>query len=139
MKRILTSMLMAAGIAGPFVAQVAAQDRLMEAEIPFTFVANNTTMPAGHYRLTQSDAGGSAFSLRNTAGGSIFVVLAAREEGKPNKPSLTFACYGNECVLARIAPPASLTAYSSGQDAIEKNLHYNVGMASLVSIKLAAR
>jgi hypothetical protein len=139
MKRILTSIFVAAGIAGPFVSHVAARDLRMGADIPFAFVANNTAMPAGSYQLTQTGASGSAFVLRNVTGKTIFVNMAARQDGKPDNPSLTFACQGKECVLARIAPPGSLTAYSLGQAAIEKNLNHSLRIASMVSIKLAAR
>ena len=139
MKRILTRILMAAGIAGPFIAHVAAQDHRMIANIPFTFIANETTMPAGRYQLTQSDASESVFFvLRNATGRAIFVLLGNREDGKPNKPSITFACHANECVLAKIAPPDSLTEYSLGRDSVERTLHNTLGMASMVSIKLAA-
>jgi hypothetical protein len=140
MKRILTRILMAAGIAGPFVAHVAAQDHRMIVNIPFTFIANEMTMPAGQYGLTQSSASGSTFLLRNaTTGRAIFVGFGAREVGKPNAASITFACHGKQCVLAKVAPPASLSAYSLGRDSVERNLHHTLGMASLVSITLTAR
>ena len=139
MKRILTNILMAAGIAGPFVAHVAAQDHRAIADIPFAFIANRTTMPAGRYEVSQFDASGSLFVLRDATGRTIFVPLGTREDVKPNKPRVTFACYGKECVLAKITPPDSLTAYSLGSGSVEKNLHYTLGIASMVSIKLGAR
>jgi hypothetical protein len=138
MKRILTSILMAAGIAGPFVPGTAAQDRGMVANIPFTFIANGTTMPAGRYQLTQVGASQAAFALRNAAGRSLFVLLGIREEGKPIKASITFACHDRQCVLAKIAPPDSLTEYSLGRDSVERNLRHTPGMASMVSINLAS-
>lgn len=139
MKRVLTSILMAAGIAGPFVAHVAAQGHPATADIPFAFIANKTTMPAGRYRVTQFDASGYLFVLRNAAGGTIFVPLGAREDGNPDKPSVTFACYGRECLLTKIAQPGSSTAYSLSSRSVEKNLHYTLGIASMVSIKLGGR
>ncbi len=139
MKRILTSILVAAGIAGPFVGRVSAQAGPMIADIPFTFVANQTTMAAGRYELTQSTADGSAFLLRNASGGAIFVTLGTRTEGNPDRPNVTFACYRQECVLAKIAPTGSLTAHSLALNSVKKHLHQSVGMAAMVSIKLAAR
>ena len=138
MKRILTRILIAAGLAGPFVAHVAAQDHRMITNIPFTFNVNETTMPAGRYQLIQSDISGSGFFvLRNATGRAIFVLLGNREDGKPDKPSITFACHANKCVLAKIAPPASLTEYSLDRDSVKRTLHNRLGMASIVSIKLA--
>jgi len=139
MKRIMTSILMAAGIAGPLVAHLSAQDNRTAADIPFTFVANQTVMPAGRYELKQSDASGMVFIIRNADGGAAFVAAGLHETGSPDRPHLAFACYGKECVLAKIAPPASMTAYALSQRSIEKNLHHTLGLASMVSIKLAPR
>lgn len=139
MRHILTRILMAAGIAGPFIAQVAAQDHRMIADIPFPFIVNETTMPAGRYQLTQFRAGESAFVLQNATGRAIFVGLGVREDGKPNTASITFACHGKQCVLAKIKPPATLTQYSLGRGSVERNLHHKLGMTSLVPIKLTAR
>jgi len=56
-----------------------------------------------------------------------------------NKASITFACHGKRCVLAKIAPPDSSTEYLLGRDSVERNLHHPFGMTSMVSIKLAGR
>ena len=138
MKRIWTRILMAAGTVGPFVAHVAARDHSMIANIPFTFIVNKTVMPAGRYQLTQWDASGSAFELQNATGRTIFVLLGNRGGSKSNKASITFACHGKRCVLAKIAPPDSSTEYLSGRDSVERNLHNAFGMASMISIKLTA-
>jgi hypothetical protein len=130
---------MAAGITGPFVTHLIAQDHRMVADVPFAFVVYNRTMPAGHYELSQRDISGSTFTLRDARGRTTLMQLGIREYGKPDNPSLTFACYGNDCVLAKITPPKSFTAYSLGRDYIEKNLRHSLGMSSMVSIKLAAR
>ena len=139
MKRMLTSILMAAGIAGPFVGHLGAQDNRTVADIPFAFVANQTVMPAGRYELNRADTSGSSFALRNANGRAVFFSAGIPETGSPDTPHLTFACYGKECVLAKIAPPASPIAYSLTERSVEKNLHHTFGVASMVSIKLAPR
>ncbi|MBV8827629.1 MAG: hypothetical protein JO108_00215 [Acidobacteriaceae bacterium] len=139
MKRIMTSVLMAAGIAGPFVAHLGAQDNRTAADIPFAFVANQTVMSAGHYELVSIDASGSLFTLRNANGRGVLVTGGIRENGSPDRPHLTFACYGKECVLAKIAPPGSAIAYSLSERSVEKNLQHKLSVASMVSIKLAPR
>jgi hypothetical protein len=97
-------------------------------------------MPAGRYELKQSgDAIGLVFTIRNANGGAVYFAAGFRENGSPDRPHLTFACYGKECVLAKIAPPASTTAYSLSKRSVEKNLHHTLGVASMVSIKLAPR
>ncbi len=57
--------------------------------------------------------------------------------GNPGHPSLTFACYGKECVLAKVTPPGTANAYSLGSKALERSVHHKVGVASMISIKLA--
>jgi hypothetical protein len=138
MKRIFTTILMAVGITGPFVTNLAAQGHGMSADVPFAFVVANRTMPAGHYTLSQVNASGTVFALR-TDGNTTLLQMGNLESGKPDKPSLTFACFGNDRVLAKITPPDSSTAYSLGRNSIEKSLHHTLGMASMVSIKLTAR
>jgi hypothetical protein len=139
MKRILTTLLMAVGITGPFVAHLAAQDQRMIADVPFAFDVDNRTMSAGQYNLSMLTSGGSVFKLRDSSNHTILVPMGHPEDGNPNKASLTFACYGKECVLAKITPPNGLTAYALSRDSVEKNLHRRLGMASMISVKLTAR
>jgi hypothetical protein len=96
-------------------------------------------MPAGRYELNQSDASGSSFTIRNANGRGVLVAAGSRETGSPATPHLTFACYNNECALAKIAPPGSMTTYSLSKRSVEKNLHHTLGVAAMVSIKLATR
>lgn len=138
MKRILITLLTAVGITGPFVTHLVAQSTVQEADVPFAFVVSNHTMPAGKYRVSRTTMNAPVFQLRN-ADSSIFVQLSRNVDGKPDNPSLTFACYGKECVLAQITPAGSPTAYALSQSSIEKNLSHNLGMASMVAIKLTAR
>jgi hypothetical protein len=141
MKRTLTSILMAAaGIAGPFVAHLSAQSSRTVADIPFAFVANHTVMSAGRYELKQTgEATGSLFAIRNADGRTVMFAGLIRENGSPGRPHLTFACYGKECVLAKIAPPGSAVGYSLSERSVEKNLHRTLSVASMVSIKLVPR
>ena len=139
MKRIFTTLLMAAGIAVPFVAHVAAQEHTAVADIPFAFVVSQKTLPAGHYKVSQLNSGSSVFLLADDQRHSTIVQLGSLVQGTPDKPSITFACYGKECVLAKITPPDSETAYSLSPASIEKNLPHKLGMAALVSIKVPFR
>jgi hypothetical protein len=139
MKRILTTLLMAAGIAGPLVFPLAAQEHTGSANIPFAFVVSHTTMPAGHYKVSQSAMGSSVFIFADDRRHSTMVQLGQISEGAPDKPSLTFACYGKECVLAKVTPPGTSYAYGLSKAAIEKNLSHKLGMAALISVKVPVR
>jgi hypothetical protein len=139
MKRILTTFLMAVGMASPFAVHLAAQTNPAVADIPFDFVVSQRTLPAGRYDIQQWTVSGPAFAIRDHSGHSVFMQFAANERGNPERPGLTFACYGKVCVLGKITPPHSVTAYTLSQDSIEKNLHRTLGMASIVSVELGGR
>jgi hypothetical protein len=139
MKRIFTTILMAVGITGPFVAHLAAQGNRQVADVPFAFVAGNRTLPAGRYQVSQPQSNSPIFTLTDSRNHPIFVQLGSNSTGHPEKPSLTFACYGKECVLAKVTPPDNPIAYGLSKDSIEKKLTHRLGMASMISIKLAAR
>jgi hypothetical protein len=138
MKRIFTTILMAVGITGPFVSHLAAQGRTA-ADISFAFTAGNQTMPAGHYDVSQLSQRSSVFTLRAEGGPGRFVLLGIEGPSKSEKPSVTFACYGNERVLAKITSSDGQTTYSLSDAAVEKQLHHRLGLATMLSIKLAAR
>ena len=132
---------MAAAITVPFAAQLGAQEHRAVAEIPFAFEAGKRTFPDGTYGVSQTLAiagDSSVFTLVDGQRHSFFVHLNVNETGHPDKPSLTFACYGKECVLAKVTPPGSARAYALSQSDIEKHLHHTLGMTSLISVNLAA-
>ena len=139
MKRILLSLLAAVASTGPFVSPVLAQASNQEAVIPFSFVASNRTMPAGKYQISRVSPIAPVFALRDAKGSNIMIHFSSNEEGKPQNPSLTFACYGKECVLTRIASPGSQVAYSIPQSVIEKEMPHKLGIASMIAVKLGAR
>jgi hypothetical protein len=139
MKRFFTTLLMAAGIAGPFVSCLSAQEHNATADIPFTFVVSRTTMPAGHYKVSQLSMGSPVFVLADDQRHTTVVQLGSLEQGAPNKPSITFACYGKECVLVKVTPPGTFNAYALSQSGIEKNLSHKLGMSALVSVKVPIR
>ena len=139
MKRFLTTLLMAVGIAGPFVPRLAAQQHSATADIPFAFVVSQTTMPAGHYKVSQLSLGSPVFLLADEQQHSTMVQLGKMEQGAPNKPSITFACSGKECVLAKVTPPGTYNAYALSKAGIEKNLSHKLGMSALVAVKVPIR
>jgi hypothetical protein len=139
MKRIFTSLLMAVALTGPFVAHLPAQTNAEVADIPFAFVVSQLTLPAGQYVVSQLHQGSPVFLIADGRHHSALLQLGNIVQGAPEKPSLTFACYGKECVLAKVTPPNSVAAYALGRTAIEKNLSHKLGMAALVSVKIKAR
>jgi len=138
MKRILTIiLLLAMAITGPFVVPMFAGEHAAVADIPFAFVINQQTMPAGTYRVEQLSSGIPVFQFSNAHKQSVLGQFGVNVTGNPGHPSLTFACYGKECVLAKVTPPGTANAYSLGSKALERSVHHKVGVASMISIKLA--
>jgi hypothetical protein len=138
MKRIFVTLLAAVGLTGSLAVPLTAQSTPAQAKIPFSFVVSNQTLPAGTYAISRVTPVAPVFVLRGE-GSSVVVNFSQNEDGKPQNPSLTFVCYGNECVLDKIAPPDSTTAYSLSPAALEKNLPHKLGMASMISIKMTGR
>jgi hypothetical protein len=139
MKRIFTTLLVAAGIAGPFVAHLGAAGDTAVADIPFAFTVSHRTMPAGKYIVSRLVPTAPVFGLRDGRGSAVIANFSNNEAGNPAQPSLTFACYGKECVLAKVTPPGSETAYSLSETSLRKNFSHKLGMAALVSVKVPVR
>lgn len=140
MKRILTSILTAAALSAPFATHLSAEEHRATAEIPFAFEVGHRTLPAGTYNLSQFKTGSAVFVVAADHGGhSVFTMLGTTKAGNPAKPSVTFACYGKECVLAKVNPPDSQVSYGLDKDSIERQLTHRLGVASMISVKLAPR
>jgi hypothetical protein len=136
MKPIVASLLVAAGIAGPLVSHLAAQTNREVAYVPFAFVAGNQKMPAGRYVVDEAAAGSPLFRLTDDRRHTIFVPFSRAVRGNPERPSLTFACYGKECILAKVTPPVSMSAYELSQQSIDKKISHKVGVVSMIAIRL---
>jgi hypothetical protein len=139
MKRQFTTLVLTAGLSamlGTF--SLSAQDRSETADIPFAFQVQQRTLPAGHYRVDQRNVS-SMFQLYDGDGHSIFLSAGQQQKADPDKPKLTFACYGHDCVLAKISMPGSDVSYGLSQKQIEKNLPHSIGMVSMISVRLTSR
>jgi hypothetical protein len=90
------SLLVAAGAAF-------AQSGEIRANVPFKFLVNNTTLPAGEYTLSTIGGGHEVVLIR----GSEKTIMAANANGvQAGKPSdrtkLVFRCYGDRYFLSEI-------------------------------------
>jgi hypothetical protein len=137
MKRIFANLALAIGVSSLFVSTpLSAQDNSAVADVPFAFVVANQTLPAGKYNVSQIQYGSPVFSLRNEQGDALFVQLGVRTQGQPEHPSLTFACKGHACLLAKITPPNSSVAFGLIRN---ENKPQKLELVSMISIKLKAR
>jgi hypothetical protein len=139
MKRQFTTLVLTAGLSatlGSF--SLSAQNRSEVADIPFAFQVQQKTLPAGHYLVDQRSVGG-LFQLYDARGHSIFLSALQQNRAEPDKPKLTFACYGHDCVLAKVSMPGADVSYGLSQKQIEKNLPHKMGMVSMISVRLTSR
>ena len=77
---------------------------LLEVNVPFAFLVNNQSFPAGHYRVVEDDtAGRSVLMIRgmHTPQSAIIVTQAASGQG-PSKPALQFVHRENQYQLSKI-------------------------------------
>ena len=91
------SLLLAAGSAF-------AQTIDVKGDIPFSFVVNKATLPAGQYELKSLTDDGKAMSLRGPDGKSAGIVSSNRAESTTpsEKTKLVFKRYGDRYFLSQI-------------------------------------
>ena len=71
----------------------------------FSFVAGNTTLPAGSYTVTPMDDDPSVLELSNGKVSVLLETQADRPARMPSKTEVTFNKYGNAYVLHEIVDP----------------------------------
>ncbi len=99
----LTNMTIAA--AALMVTAGMAKAQVIKAEVPFSFRANGTVMPAGEYRVERlgSHGGTTILKVRNVdANRAILAVPYVSNSGAPEDASLTFQCSGDQCSLVQV-------------------------------------
>jgi hypothetical protein len=81
-----------------------AQTVNVKAKVPFSFIVNRATLPAGEYWLNSLDDQGTALAIRNTDSKTTNLVLsnACVSTRGANKTKLVFHRYGNRYFLSQI-------------------------------------
>ena len=106
MRSLLKKSVMLAGALLVFAGtNASAADRnVMEVAVPFPFVANGRTFPAGQYAV--SEEGGSILFLRGEKGNHVatFAVIrpASGHDPADKKPALTFTRHENQNRLSTV-------------------------------------
>jgi|SRR5207302_8379903 len=103
MKNLTMNMTIAA--AALMVAAGAAQAQQLKAEVPFSFRAQGTVMPAGEYRVERIGLGSGSITFRVANLDAKRAILAApyvSNNAPAGDPKLTFECSGDHCWLAKM-------------------------------------
>jgi hypothetical protein len=112
-------------------ALVNAQDMRAIANVPFTFHTQGPVLSSGQVTVKEVNAQG-VFSVTDSTGKSSFWSVSKQVPANPAKPHLTFACYGQDCVLAEISMPGSNSAFKASQQSIERQLPHKIGVAAML-------
>jgi hypothetical protein len=97
-------MLFATALALLVTTAASAQSIKVKANIPFGFVVNRATLPAGEYTLESVDLDGRVLAIRdvNAKGTRLVMSLPCQKLDTASQTSLVFHRYGNRYFLKRI-------------------------------------
>lgn len=84
------------------VAGFAALHKKVTANVPFDFMVNGKTLPAGQYTIEPSAANGNTLLIRNREAQQGVIVIAQVCEVGDAKSQLVFRRYGNQYFLAKV-------------------------------------
>jgi len=103
MKELLLVSLAVCLVAGTGFSQAPMRD-ILTADIPFAFMVENTTLPAGQYELTQTVAQPYTWYISNAKGDVkiVFYTEPAEMVNRPGTFQLVFDAYGDQYFLSRI-------------------------------------
>ena len=138
MKLNLKNVALTAGLSALLgTAALSAQDLKAVAKIPFTYQANERTLPAGKYMISETATRGQ-FSLRDAATGhAIFVMGVPDKTSESDVSKMTFSCYAGDCSLSQIWLDGN--SYKMNLPKLEKEASNRLGVAALVSVPLLSR
>ena len=138
MKLNLKNIALTAGLSALLgTAALSAQDTKAVANIPFTYQANERTLSAGKYMISETGTRGQ-FALRNASTGhAIFVMGVPDKTSQSDTSKLTFSCYSGECNLSQIWIQGD--SYKMSLPKLEKEASNHLGVAALVSVPLLSR
>ena len=102
MRRILVIGLGALMCLAATAGRALAQDTL-EVKVPFSFLVNGHTLPAGNYTITRDNMASSVFLIRGDKVGTfVATVPSGGHDPAGNRPSVTFVRHENEYKLSAI-------------------------------------
>jgi len=118
MKTFLYTAALAAAMACPYAH---AQTVDARADVPFNFRMGDAVMPAGQYRIHESQG---LLTLReeNGKGTAMHLTLPVSRSAVASNPSLEFKRYGSEYYLAKVWSPLSHDGQALIQGKREKEL-----------------
>lgn len=106
MRSILTKSLIGALAGVVLTAATASAADVLEAKVPFPFVVNGKSFPAGEYTIERASSGSSVLLIRGDHGNRAAAFVAARPAAEPSPtsemPALQFKKHENEYRLSTV-------------------------------------
>jgi hypothetical protein len=135
MKRIFTAIAATAFLAFAITAPARAQlpDAAMRAYIPFEFIVNGKTLPAGNYevrRLTDEPEGLIIRSVNNKHDHAVFETESMQENRMPRHDQIVFNRYGDSYFLSEVLTGGMETGRLLAPSHAERQLKRETEMAS---------
>jgi hypothetical protein len=106
MNRTMNSMLMIAAATLTMGVSAAYGQSALQADIPFSFQAAGKTLPAGAYKVRESDSRGGARILTISSGKVSVMVMGNSplysSDHPASEPVLKFSCVSSGCALSAV-------------------------------------
>jgi hypothetical protein len=122
-------------------AQVAKADEPMLVNIPFAFVAGNTTLPAGEYRVQKLDGNSAVLLIRCSDASTAAMVLSNTTQAKeiPTQSKLVFKRYDNRYFLSQVWAEGSIRGRELLKSRAEKEAAQSARLETTGEVTLIAR
>jgi hypothetical protein len=122
-------------------AQVAKADEPMLVNIPFAFVAGNTTLPAGEYRVQKLDGNSAVLLIRCSDASTAAMVLSNTTQAKEiqTQSKLVFKRYDNRYFLSQVWAEGSIRGRELLKSRAEKEAAQSARLETTGEVTLIAR
>jgi hypothetical protein len=130
------NLLIAAVLALLGTTAASAQTINVEASVPFSFIVNRATLPAGEYTLKSMDEQGAALAIRDLNSKTANLVLSntCSSRKSASQTKLLFHRYGNSYFLSQIWTEGSNTGRELPPSAGEKEVARDFSMQQVVLV-----
>ncbi len=105
-----------------WVGFASAQPQILTAEVPFAFMVENTTLPAGMYEVQQVDSWEFVLSDAKGVVKVAFVTEPTERLDRASMGELVFNVYGDKYFLSKMWFPGAMDGYALARTRAERGL-----------------
>jgi hypothetical protein len=119
------------------VGTASAQDRTVQAVVPFDFTVGNKLLPSGTYRIT-SETTPFLVSIRNTEKGTQMMTNTTPNGKKSKIGMLVFTKYGNQYFLRKVLSSSAQISVELPTSEVEKRVRIQEATQAEFGIRILA-